>query len=85
MGTFINEYAFPSQILTTLAEPYPRFDEACSTWAPAITAGLTWVQSLVEPGDFSGKNPDSAPSPLPCFYFVKFSPLPFQAKPRSFA
>ncbi|KAJ7894817.1 hypothetical protein B0H13DRAFT_2035741 [Mycena leptocephala] len=36
-----------------------EFDEACSTWAPAIAAGLTWVQSLVEPGDFSGKNPDT--------------------------
>ncbi|KAJ7698647.1 hypothetical protein B0H17DRAFT_1196747 [Mycena rosella] len=35
------------------------FDDACATWAPAVNAGLTFVESLVEPGDFSGKNPDT--------------------------
>ncbi|KAJ7512868.1 hypothetical protein B0H11DRAFT_1898133 [Mycena galericulata] len=35
------------------------FDTTCSTWPPAIAAGLTFVESLVEPGDFSGKNADT--------------------------
>ncbi|KAJ7484435.1 hypothetical protein FB451DRAFT_84850 [Mycena latifolia] len=35
------------------------FDDACTTWAPAVYAGLTFVDFLVEPGDFSGKNADT--------------------------
>ncbi|KAJ7032152.1 hypothetical protein C8F04DRAFT_1396759 [Mycena alexandri] len=32
------------------------FEAACPTWPPAIAAGLTFLDTLVEPGDFSGKN-----------------------------
>ncbi|KAJ7931208.1 hypothetical protein B0H13DRAFT_1959440 [Mycena leptocephala] len=35
------------------------FETACSTWPPAIAAGLTFLDFLVEPGDFSGKNADT--------------------------
>ncbi|KAJ7033154.1 hypothetical protein C8F04DRAFT_1105302 [Mycena alexandri] len=35
------------------------FQTACSTWQPAIDAGLTLVNDLVEAGDFSGKNADT--------------------------
>ncbi|KAJ7723374.1 hypothetical protein B0H16DRAFT_1895815 [Mycena metata] len=35
------------------------FQTACSTWGPAVAAGLTFVSDLVEPGDFSGKNADT--------------------------
>ncbi|KAJ7061503.1 hypothetical protein C8F01DRAFT_1137606 [Mycena amicta] len=35
------------------------FNTACSTWQPAIDQGLTFVEALVEPGDFSGKNADT--------------------------
>ncbi|KAJ7479741.1 hypothetical protein FB451DRAFT_1239727 [Mycena latifolia] len=35
------------------------FDAACGSWAPAIDAGLTAFEALVEPGDFSGKNADT--------------------------
>ncbi|KAJ7894244.1 hypothetical protein B0H14DRAFT_3125649 [Mycena olivaceomarginata] len=35
------------------------FTDACSTWPPAVNAGMTFVEALVEPGDFSGKNADT--------------------------
>ncbi|KAJ7779884.1 hypothetical protein B0H16DRAFT_1683157 [Mycena metata] len=36
-----------------------EFQAACPTWPPAIAAGLTFGSTLVEPGDFGGKNPDT--------------------------
>ncbi|KAJ6572042.1 hypothetical protein B0H19DRAFT_1065039 [Mycena capillaripes] len=35
------------------------FEDACANWAPAIDAGLTFVDFLVEAGDFSGNNADT--------------------------
>ncbi|KAJ7212553.1 hypothetical protein GGX14DRAFT_446686 [Mycena pura] len=35
------------------------FGNACAKWQPALNAGLTFGDFLVEPGDFSGKNPDT--------------------------
>ncbi|KAJ7098308.1 hypothetical protein C8R44DRAFT_811311 [Mycena epipterygia] len=35
------------------------FTAACSSWQPAVAAGLTFVDSLVEPGDFQGKHADT--------------------------
>ncbi|KAJ7885178.1 hypothetical protein B0H14DRAFT_1367669 [Mycena olivaceomarginata] len=35
------------------------FTDACTNWAPAVDAGLTFVEALVEPGDFSGKHADT--------------------------
>ncbi|KAJ7614306.1 hypothetical protein DFH06DRAFT_1368601 [Mycena polygramma] len=40
----------------TIAKFTTDFDNACSTWAPAVAAGLTFVDNLVEAGDFQGKN-----------------------------
>ncbi|KAJ6514825.1 hypothetical protein C8R47DRAFT_493500 [Mycena vitilis] len=40
----------------TIANFTTDFDNACSTWAPAVAAGLTFVDNLVEAGDFQGKN-----------------------------
>ncbi|KAJ7789601.1 hypothetical protein B0H14DRAFT_3484024 [Mycena olivaceomarginata] len=35
------------------------FTDACTAWAPAVDAGFTFVEALVEPGDFSAKNADT--------------------------
>ncbi|KAJ7154741.1 hypothetical protein C8R46DRAFT_442991 [Mycena filopes] len=35
------------------------FESACSTWQPAIDDGLTFLDYLVEAGDFQGKNADT--------------------------
>ncbi|KAF7348530.1 Glycoside hydrolase family 81 protein [Mycena venus] len=35
------------------------FTDACTNWQPALDQGLTFVEALVEPGDFSGKNADT--------------------------
>ncbi|KAF7351935.1 Glycoside hydrolase family 81 protein [Mycena venus] len=35
------------------------FTDACTNWQPALNQGLTFVEALVEPGDFSGKNSDT--------------------------
>ncbi|KAF7351960.1 Glycoside hydrolase family 81 protein [Mycena venus] len=35
------------------------FTNACTNWQPALEQGLTFVEALVEPGDFSGKNADT--------------------------
>ncbi|KAJ6557563.1 hypothetical protein B0H19DRAFT_1376274 [Mycena capillaripes] len=35
------------------------FTAVCRSWQPAVAAGLTFVEALVEPGDFSGKNADT--------------------------
>jgi hypothetical protein len=43
------------------------FTDACTNWAPAVDAGLTFVEALVEPGDFQGKHADSA------YYFCLYS------------
>jgi hypothetical protein len=62
MDTFTAEYA-QSYISTAMTKPHvSSFETACSTWPPAIAAGLTFLDFLVEPGDFSGKNADSASS-----------------------
>ncbi|KAF7343296.1 Glycoside hydrolase family 81 protein [Mycena venus] len=44
----------------TIATFTADFDNACATWPPAIAAGnLTFLFSLVEPGNFQGKNADT--------------------------
>ncbi|KAJ7182946.1 hypothetical protein C8R43DRAFT_1101177 [Mycena crocata] len=35
------------------------FETTCTSWAPAIDAGLTFSNFLVQPGDFQGKNADT--------------------------
>ncbi|KAJ7171467.1 hypothetical protein C8R46DRAFT_1217028 [Mycena filopes] len=35
------------------------FQSTCAAWPPAVAAGLTFLDSLVEPGDFQGKNADT--------------------------
>ncbi|KAJ6502945.1 hypothetical protein C8R47DRAFT_219681 [Mycena vitilis] len=43
----------------TMSDFTTDFETACSTWAPAVAAGLTFVDFLVEAGDFQGKNADT--------------------------
>ncbi|KAJ7067499.1 hypothetical protein C8F01DRAFT_1079586 [Mycena amicta] len=46
-----------------------EFGNACATWAPALSAGLTFEGFNVEPGDFRGLNPDTE-AKIDCVFTV---------------
>ncbi|KAK7059689.1 glycoside hydrolase family 81 protein [Favolaschia claudopus] len=50
-------YQFPAG--DTLETFSADFEAACSTWQPAIDQGLTYARTLIEPGDWQGKNADT--------------------------
>ncbi|KAJ6616459.1 hypothetical protein B0H10DRAFT_1949107 [Mycena sp. CBHHK59/15] len=50
------------------------FDNTCSTWGPAADEGLTFISTLFEPGDFSGKNKDTE-ARLVCSWYNASDPV----------
>ncbi|KAJ6491339.1 hypothetical protein C8R47DRAFT_1272041 [Mycena vitilis] len=50
-------FTIPSE--ETIDEFTTEFEDACSVWSPAVAASLTFLDYLVEAGDFQGKNADT--------------------------
>ncbi|KAJ6502692.1 hypothetical protein C8R47DRAFT_1210760 [Mycena vitilis] len=42
-----------------MAEFTTDFENTCTTWPPAVAAGFTFENYLVEAGDYQGKNADT--------------------------